>query len=364
VKICFLAAADSIHSYRWVRAFREAGHQILWLSLTESIFEPIVGVRFVRLHAGWKNCALPALIPRVRHLLRDFAPDLLHVHYLGSYGLLGQFAGARLIVATPWGSDVIEGKKRWWQRLLVQRILRKARGITCDAQHMRAEVAALGIPARKVLIINFGIDTGRFVPCARQADLLAAYGAGDRPTVISLRNFEPVYDLATLIRAVPAILAGQPRTRILLVGRGSLKDELAALVAELGVEEAVVFTGFVENSRMPQLVGSMDVYVSTSLSDAGIAASTAEAMACGVPVVVSNTGENDRWIADGVNGLLVEARQPEALAKAVLRLLGDPALRRRCATAGRQTIVERNDHRVEMRKMDRIYTRLHELGGS
>ena len=96
-------------------------------------------------------------------------------------------------------------------------------------------------------------------------------------------------------------------------------------------------------------------YVSTSLSDGGIAASTAEAMACGIPAVVSNSGENDRWIEDGKTGFLVPARASEMLAQRIVSLLRDGALRKVVGLAGRDVIVERNDYAGEMTKMEKLY---------
>jgi len=102
----------------------------------------------------------------------------------------------------------------------------------------------------------------------------------------------------------------------------------------------------------------MDVYVSTSLSDAGIAASTAEAMACGLPVVITDSGENARWIEPGRNGFLVPLSEPGALAEKLLRLIDDPELRSRLGAAGRATIQERNDYQVEMAKMETLYQQI------
>jgi glycosyltransferase involved in cell wall biosynthesis len=227
--------------------------------------------------------------------------------------------------------------------------------ITCDALHMRDEVMHFGVPAERIHIINFGIDSERFSPRPPSHAIRAANDLGEAPAVISMRNFEPVYDIPTLLKAVPRVLDQHPNTRFMLVGRGTLEIELKALASQLGIDDAVRFVGFVPNDQLPDTLCSLDVYVSTSLSDAGIAASTAEAMACGLPVVVSDSGENDRWIKDGENGYLVPVNQSDALADRLNRLLGDPELRRRFGQAGRTTIKARNDYHTEMNKMEALY---------
>lgn len=358
MKICLLAAANSIHGYRWVKYFAEAGHDITWISLAPSQFEPLPGVTFHDLSAAAGGLGLLKAALKTRRLIAACRPDVVHAHYVGSYGLLGLFSGFTPLVATPWGSDVIYGKHSPLKRPFIGAVLRRAALITCDAWHMRDEVMAFGVPAERIHIINFGIDTQRFRPRGRSDAIRQALGLGDAPTIISLRNFEPVYDIPTLLRAIPLVLALRPEARFVIVGRGPLEAELKSMAESLGIGEATRFVGFIPNQELPDWLSSMDLYVSTSLSDAGIAASTAEAMACGLPVVVTDSGENGRWIDSGLNGLLVPVSRPEALAEQVLSLLDDRCLQERLGQAGRDTIQSRNDYQVEMARMDALYRAL------
>lgn len=358
MKLCFLAGANSIHSYRWIKYFAEAGHEITWISLAQSIFDSIAGVRYFEIDSSGGPAGLLRAAITTRRIVADCRPDVLHVHSVGSYGMVGLLSGFAPIVATPWGSDVIYGKKSLLKRPLIAAILRRAAMITCDAWHMRDEVMAFDVPAERIHIINFGIDTERFSPRPHDPAIRSANRLGDAPAVISLRNFEPVYDIPTLLKAVPGVLVRYPDTRFMLVGRGSLEGQLKALADQLGIAESVRFVGFVPNDQLPATLCSLDVYVSTSLSDAGIAASTAEAMACGLPAVITDSGENGRWIADGSNGFLVPVSQPEVLAERLIQVIGDADLRRRVGRAGRATIQERNDYRAEMAKMEALYRRV------
>ena len=102
-------------------------------------------------------------------------------------------------------------------------------------------------------------------------------------------------------------------------------------------------------------MNSVDVYVSTSLSDAGIAASTAEAMACEVPVVITNSGENDKWVKDRENGFLIPISDPEQLAKQIMELFRDQTLASKVGKKGRKFIINENDILNEMNKMNIEY---------
>jgi glycosyltransferase involved in cell wall biosynthesis len=179
--------------------------------------------------------------------------------------------------------------------------------------------------------------------------------AGGRLIVISLRNLEPVYDIGTLLDAVPTVCREVPNVLFVICGTGSSEAALKKRVNDLGIGQSVRFTGRYDHDELHNMLRSSDVYVSTSLSDGGIAASTAEAMACGLPAVVTNTGENDQWIEDGKTGFLVAARTPSALANRIVYLLRDSALRKAIGLAARNVIVERNDYTTEMSKMERLY---------
>lgn len=355
MKLFFLAAANSIHSYRWIKYFANAGHEVTWISLAPSIFEPLPEVRYFEVEGASGLFGLLRAAAKIHKIIAHSQPDILHVHSVGTYGIIGLLSGFNPIVATPWGSDVIYGKESPIKRPFIARILRRAALVTCDARHMRDQVMNLGVPAERIQIINFGIDSERFSPRPPSPSIRAANDLGEAPAVVSLRNFETVYDIPTLLKAVPKVLDKHPNTRFILVGRGTLEGELKALATQLGIDHAVSFVGFVPNDQLPDTLCSLDVYVSTSLSDAGIAASTAEAMACGLPVVVSDSGENACWINDGENGYLVPVSQPDVLADRLNRLLGDAELRRRFGQAGRNAIQARNDYHIEMDKMESLY---------
>ncbi|GAH34462.1 unnamed protein product, partial [marine sediment metagenome] len=135
--------------------------------------------------------------------------------------------------------------------------------------------------------------------------------------IISFRSLEPIYDVESLIKAIPSVLKEIPSAKFIVAGDGEQRKYLENLGVSLGISGSIRFVGFVENDELPQYLASADVYVSTSLSDAGIAVSTAEAMACGLPVVITDFGDNRKWVENGINGFLVPPKSPEALASKI-----------------------------------------------
>ena len=354
MKVCFLAASNSIHSYKWINYFADQGHKVIWISLVPATFTIPNNIEYYEFTNG-----ILYSICKLRKLITNLNPDIVHIHYLGYYALLGLFSGAKCIVSTAWGSDIIFKKKSFFKKQIVSRILKKSKFITCDAYFMRDELKKFGISEEKIHIINFGIDTKKFFKKEkRDIKLLEKFNVSGQITIISLRNFEPVYDIKTIIYAAKTVLNEISSVRFILVGKGSLENELKRLVKDLEIENFVNFTGFIDNQLLPSLISSSDIYVSTSLSDAGIAASTAEAMSCEVPVVISDSAENDKWIDNENNGFLFETQNHEQLAKILINLIKNQSLREKIGKEGRRSIVDKNDYKNEMNKMNDLYLKL------
>ena len=353
MKICFLAASNSIHSHQWINFFSNLGHKIIWISLVPSTIKVTDNIEYYEFTSG-----IFSSIFKVRKLITKLNPDIVHIHYLGYYGLLGLFSNAKCIVSTPWGSDIIEGKKSFLKRQILLRILNKTKLIICDAYHMRDELKKLNVPHDKINIIYFGVDTKKFVRKDRNLEILNKFNISNEITIISLRSFEPVYDIKTLILAAKIILKQIPDVHFLLCGRGTLEKELKELVHSLSIDNSVHFTGFIDKQLLPSLLSSSDIYVSTSLSDAGLASSTGEAMSCEIPVVISDSAENDQWINNKVNGFLFSTKNSEQLAEILIKLIKDEPLRKTVGKEGRNIIIKKYDYENEMNKVNDLYLKL------
>lgn len=364
IKILYLASASSIHTLKWVNYFAECGHDVYLLSHfgPGGYLSPKVKFFSIKKKTGttmWPFNTiinLPFTYLKIRQILRDFKPDLIHTHYITSYGHLGLLSGFRPMVTTAWGSDVLvapkESKKA---KVLVKMVLKNSDLITCDAEHMKKAMTELGADEKKIRIINFGIDTKKFSPENKDEEVRSKLLQGGTDVVISLRSLEPIYNIESFIEASKIVLKEFPNTRFVIGGGGSQEETLKKIARDLGLEKNISFIGKIENDKLPNYLNAADVYVSTSLSDAGISASTAEAMSCELPVVVTDSGENKLWIDDSRNGFLVPVKSPEMLSEKILYLLRNEKERREIGKNGRKTILEKNDYYNEMKKMEDLY---------
>ena len=366
--ILFLGSAESIHTLKWVKYFSEKGHKTYLVSYVPLLKDYDIGN--IELYFFKKEVPieiwpfntlfnLPFNLSRIIKLINKIKPDIIHAHYVTSYGTISSLVGFHPLVITAWGSDILITPKKFLpSKWAVKYALSKADLITCDAGHVKEAMTKLGVKESKIRIINFGIDTQKFIPGLKDVKLKEKLGFANSRIIISLRNLEPIYDIGTLIKSAPAVLKEVPEVRFIIIGKGSQGQELKNLSKTLGIENKIQFLGQIPNDELPKYLRIADVYVSTSLSDGGIAASTAEAMACGLPVVITNVADNKEWVANGENGFLIPVKNPHLLAERIIYLLKNENSGKKFGELNRGIIKERNDYYKEMAKMGEIYREL------
>jgi glycosyltransferase involved in cell wall biosynthesis len=169
------------------------------------------------------------------------------------------------------------------------------------------------------------VDTARFRP--------ATAPGRPGPHLVVARALEPVYDVATALRAFARVYAVLPEARMTIAGAGPERAPLEALARELRVDRAVRFAGWLDRDAMAELYRAASVALNPSRVD-NMPNSVLEALACGVPVVSTRVGGVPFLVRDGVTALLVEPGNDEAMAAALIRVLRDGELAARLAIAG------------------------------
>jgi L-malate glycosyltransferase len=171
---------------------------------------------------------------------------------------------------------------------------------------------------------RFGVADGRTTPSGCRA-----------PTVLVARHLEPIYDNKTALRAFALLAARYPAAQLVIAGSGPEAEMLAALADHLGIAQAVRFTGRIDNSAMAALYREADIMLNPSLVD-NMPNSVLEALAGGVAVVSTDVGGVPYLVEHRRSALLVPPQNPQAMADAMLLLLGEPDLKERLRQAGLQ----------------------------
>src|SRR5438876_202317 len=243
-------------------------------------------------------------LARLRVALRRFAPHVMHA-ILWSGNSYGRLAALGLGIPVVIAAERVVPAYRAWQ-VMVERALDRVTDaylVNCEA------IAAWQVERRRL--------------------------QRDRRLVAGVGRLDAQKDFPTFLRAAAMIAADFPDVDFLVVGEGEEQAALEALARRLGLGARVVFTGL--RHDVPRLLAAVDVLVLTSLYE-GFPNVLLEAMATGAVAVATDVGGCRELVTSGETGVLVPPRAPAAVAAAVGRVLRDPALARRLATAARQRV--------------------------
>lgn len=349
LRVLYFADAASVHTRRWVAAAVERGARAV--VVTRNPGEVPGADEVITLRPGSDKLSWFAALPEVRRVSRElmqrFQPTLVHGHYVTSYGMWAAACGLKLPkVLTAWGSDIlVTPRESRLMRAVVGWSLHHADLITADSMDMLDEIGRYhpGAPCHQIL---WGADTDRFVPGE------AAPGF----QVLSLRSWEPNYNIDVLIKAFARLVQQRPdaQARLCLLGGGPQAAELQALAQQLGVQRHVDFVGRVGDQAMVDALQRSRVSVSVPSSDA-TSVSVLESMACGLPIIASDLPANRQWISPGQGGWLVPARDETALLQALITALDQAEVRHSMGQSNRERIERDASRRGQMDAMWRLY---------
>ena len=363
MKLCFIGS-DSPHVLRWIKYFVDKGHEVSLITLSDVTKLPFEGVKIINLESynflNPKNIIrVLILIKKLKKIVNKLNPDLVHAHQISSLAYLLPFVNFHPYVLSAWGTDILlRPNMKMIYSLLASHTIKKANLLHCDGVKTWKAFESLGASSDKIVKIYFGVDAYNFNPQKRSIEFRNKIGVNHSPIVISTRLLSRIYNIETLIRAIPIVIKEVPNTRFIIGSSGPEKEELEKLSLILNVTKNTIFTGRISDEEFPYYIASSDIYVSTSLSDAGLASSTGEAMASGLPVIVTEDPDNKDWIQDGVNGFVIPVKNPKILAKRIITLIKNKSLRTERGRQNRKIITGRNDYQTEMGKVEREYEQL------
>ena len=279
----------------------------------------------------------PRALLRLARLVRAWRPEVVHSHMVHA-NLMAR--ALRLIAPVPalvsTIHNVYEGGRLRMAAYRLSNGLVDHMTIVSQAAYDRFVKDRI-VPERMLRLVPNGVDTARFrevAPDAREA-VRRSLGLEDEFVWLAVGRFETAKDYPNMLRAFSLVRAGEPRAKLVLVGRGSLQEETEALVRELGLE-GVRFAGV--RTDVPEVMSAADGYVMSSAWE-GMPMVLLEAAAAGLPIVSTRVGGNHEVVLQERTGLLVPPSDHEALGKAMLLLTRLPeAERRRMGERGREHI--------------------------
>lgn len=282
---------------------------------------------------GWKPRgewdALSAC--RLRRILRDAGARLVHAHTAHALSLALAAAaglpGVRVVASRRVSFSLRSPLSRWKYRA--------ADALVAVSDEVREQLLRDGVPAGKVRVIHSGVDLKRFERMPPRGEARSALGMPPEAFVIGVVGALVAHKgHEVLFEAIRGVAERAPGLRVLLAGEGDLREALERQAEEGRIPAK--FLGFVENP-VP-VYAALDLLVLPSLSGEGSPGVIKEAAAAGVPVLATDVGGAGEILRHGREALLVPAGDPGALALALTRLLEEPSLAARLASAARERI--------------------------
>jgi glycosyltransferase involved in cell wall biosynthesis len=290
------------------------------------------------------------LAPALESVVERIQPELIHAGPIPSCAFLAALIGFHPLLAMSWGSDLLVDAERgrlwsWMARYALER----SDLLVTDCAEVSIKARRLaGLPPDRIVQFPWGVDLASFSPGNRSTG----------QTAISVRSWEPNYGILHLLEGFRLAHRHQPDLRLRLLGDGSLRPEIERYLDRYCLQTAIELVGAVSPEKLPDYLRAADIYVSCAASD-GSSISLLEAMAAGLPAIVTDRLSNREWVADGINGRLVPFGDPAAIANALRDMAAlRPPERLEIARRNRAAVEERANWGRNVRKLLAAYEQM------
>ncbi|MBA3682891.1 MAG: glycosyltransferase [Bacteroidetes bacterium] len=356
-KILLLADINSAHIQKWVLSLANDNFQIgifsfnasdsKWFSDNKNIIclnKKETKTRLTLLN----KLAYLLLWPKLIYQIYKFKPQVIHSHYASSYGLLGALTLFKPFIVSAWGSDVMDfPKKNLINKLVMKFILFRANKICVTSTVLKKEISFY--TKKQVCVIPFGVNLNIFYATHSQA-------IGNHFIFGIVKNLEPVYNIDKTIIAFYSLIKRYPDLplKLKIIGDGSQKENLIELINYYGLQNSIEMLGYVAHDQIPLHLNTMDVLVNVSeIESFGV--SVAEAMACQIPVIVSDLDGFKDLIPDESVGLITRSTSPYDIHIAMEKYLMNNELRNILANNAFQRITEKFSWNKNLDEMEKLY---------
>jgi glycosyltransferase involved in cell wall biosynthesis len=324
MKIIYFSSDYGPHDHRFLSALAETEHEVFYVRLQRGSRQtedrPVPErIQIVPWAGGQKPFAwrdLPKLVLDFRRVVRQLKPDLVHAGPIQTCAFIAVLSGFRPVLTMSWGFDLMKDvhRGRWWE-FATRYTLKRSAAFTSDAQVTRNAAIHYGMNPEKTVVFPWGVDLDHFAPLAS-----GLRPASESFTIFCNRSWEPNYGVDVLARAFAKVAQQKPEVSLLLLAGGSQGPVIRQILSSGGVIDSVTFVGQISQKDLPRYYHLADLYVSPSHVD-GSSVSLMEALACGLPCLVSDIPANLEWVFDGKNGWTFPDGDHNALAARILQII-------------------------------------------
>lgn len=356
MKVCYLADINSIHTKKWCEFFKAKGHDISVISLTDghmkgiNVYSLNLDLNKVQTRGVFYKLRYLFQIHRVKKLIREINPDILHAHYATSYGLLGVLSNHHPFIISVWGSDVFEfPNKGLISKNILKYNLRKSDIVLSTSKIMAMETKKY--TNKHIEITPFGVDIDFFKPINRNH-------SSQNLVIGTVKSLEEKYGIEYLIKAFAILRKKYNNITLEIAGDGTQKIKLQELAQSLKVDKYIKFLGKISSDKVVEVFNKIDIAVFPSLQESfGVAA--VEAQACGTPVIANDVGGLPEATKPNHSSILVSKENVEELSNAIEKLILDEKLRMTMGVNGRKFVENNYNIEKNFENVEEIYNKLY-----
>ena len=360
MKILYFSLDYTPHDHRFLSALAETEHDVFYVRLqrgpSQTEDRPVPAKVEQVLWAGGQDefrwIDLPKYVMGLRRIVKRIQPDLVHAGPIQDAGFIAALTGFHPLLSMSWGFDLMQDAERnAFYRRATRFVLRRADAFASDCEATRERAIAFGMPRERTIVFPWGVDLQQFSP---QRSALSRQKKTKGFTLLCNRSWEPRYGMDVLARAFVRVAGARADVSLLLIGEGSLAADIHRILERGDASDRVQYGGRVPQSALPRHYHMADLFISASHVD-GSSVSLLEALACGLPVIVSDIPANREWVTDSVNGWLFPDGDADALAAKILWALEKRKAMHEMGRAARATAEARADWKKNFPKLLEAY---------
>lgn len=386
--LCYVADATNIHVQRWLGYFIARGHRVVCLSDKGGVIDGATVIELPnrdtlveRNNNGKvsKTAVIKARSKAIRKVVQEIKPDVMHAIFLYQRGWSAALAGFSPLIITLLGSDVYLPAKNyrhpfqlWRDHVLNALALKQCDLVTAVSDDLSHSAKRLTMGLTPIELIPIGTDPALFHPGLDTTELRERlHIPEDSYVVLSPRQMTPHYNQTTIIESIPRVLEEIPQALFIMKDtfcntpeRQEYVQSLKDLADSLHVSEAIRWVDEVPFDELPLYYAVSDVVVSVPSTD-GMPVTIFEAMACQKPLIVGDLSSYNEVVIHGQTGLRVPIRNPQVLARAIIKIHKNPSLAQRMVEESQVILHQYGIFNEQMMRMERYYQGLitHDIAG-
>ena len=290
----------------------------------------------------------------VKKVRKKFDFDLIHAHFAypdGVTSILLKKIFKKPVILTIHGSDMRSYPNYFLCKPQIKFTMKNVDVLI--SPHPETTKLARILGRASIHEIPNGVDTDKFSLNINGKRIKKELNIENEKVITFVGNLIPLRDPQTFVEAVPILLKKERNIKFLLIGDGELKCYLENLSKRLGIEKFVIFTGF--RTDINEILSASNVFVSLNTFDNIWATALLEAMSSRVPCIVTKAGETENYLKHTENAYLIEKKDPENLAEAILELIKNEKLANKLSNNGRKLIEKKFDLRKIVDEILELY---------